>query len=133
MGRKRKFSKEHLDKLSKDRTKANQKVLNCKYCQRTISALNLAKHEKACIENPHWEGSQYRDICFFHHAAKCVCCREKNVVEVHHFDRNRENNLPENLIPLCPTHHAYIHNEKFKHLVEHKVLKYVEQFIKSRS
>lgn len=31
------------------------------------------------------------------------------ILEVHHKDGNRENNLIENLIPLCPTHHKELH------------------------
>ena len=34
---------------------------------------------------------------------------QNKVVEVHHLDKNHENNKIENLVPLCPTHHDYMH------------------------
>lgn len=54
--------------------------------------------------------SKYREICFLHHPKECVVCKENKIVSVHHFDENPENNSPENLIPLCPTHHTYWHS-----------------------
>lgn len=70
---------------------------------------------------------QYRTICFRWHAKQCVVCREKNIVTVHHFDENRENNDPTNLIPLCPTHHQYCHS-RFKKLIFLKIERYHKQF-----
>jgi hypothetical protein len=70
---------------------------------------------------------KYRTICFRYHEKKCVCCNEKNIVEVHHHDGNKKNNKPENLIPLCPTHHQYWHS-KFRYLIKSKVDKYIKIF-----
>ena len=72
--------------------------------------------------------SSYRTLCFRYHKKECVICKENLIVAVHHFDENHENNSIENLIPLCPTHHTYIHS-KHKHLVIDKVLAYRENFI----
>jgi hypothetical protein len=41
--------------------------------------------------------------------AACVVCGEPGA-EVHHIDRDRANNRPENLISLCRTHHRRAHN-----------------------
>jgi hypothetical protein len=71
--------------------------------------------------------TKYVVICFRYHEKKCVCCDEKNIVEVHHYDGNKNNNKPENLIPLCPTHHQYWHS-KFRHLIKVKVDEYVNSF-----
>lgn len=73
--------------------------------------------------------SSYRTVCFRHHKKKCICCGEDKIVEVHHYDYNHHNNDPVNLVPLCPTHHQYIHS-KHKYLIEDKVDKYVKQFKK---
>jgi hypothetical protein len=70
---------------------------------------------------------KYRIICFRHHEKKCVCCNEKNIVEVHHCDGNKNNNKPENLIPLCSTHHKYWHS-KFRYLIKTKIDKYIKKF-----
>ena len=73
---------------------------------------------------------KYVKICFRYHERKCVCCDEKNIVEVHHYDGNRNNNKPENLVPLCPTHHQYWHS-KFRHIIKSVVDEYVNKFSSS--
>jgi len=70
---------------------------------------------------------KYVTICFRYHEKKCVCCDEKNIVEVHHYDGNKENNKPENLIPLCPTHHKYWHS-RFRKTIKFKVDEYAKNF-----
>jgi len=71
---------------------------------------------------------KYIKICFRHHEKKCVICDESNIVTVHHFDGNHDNDSPENLIPVCPTHHSYVHS-KFKNLVQPKIEEYRNNFI----
>ena len=61
--------------------------------------------------HPNWNENSYRSTCFEYHEKKCVVCGEKNIVSVHHYDYNHNNNNPNNLIPLCPTHHQYIHSK----------------------
>lgn len=81
----------------------------------------------ACRTKPDDELKDYRIICFRHHEKKCVICGEENVTEVHHFDEEKSNNNKDNLIPLCPTHHKYMHN-RFKSLIEQKVNTYIANF-----
>jgi len=76
-----------------------------------------------------WKGNDYVLICFRHHEKKCIVCEEKLIVSVHHFDCNHENNSPDNLIPLCLTHHKYYHS-RYKHLVEEDINKYRDKWIK---
>ena len=71
---------------------------------------------------------KYRQICFANHQHKCVVCEENLMLDVHHLDGNKKNNKPENLIPLCATHHNYWHSN-YKNLIEEKVLQYVKQYI----
>ena len=73
--------------------------------------------------------AKYMKICFRYHERKCVYCGEKNIVEVHHYDGNKENNCPENLIPLCPTHHQYWHS-KFRNIIKLTVDEYIMKFLK---
>lgn len=74
----------------------------------------------------------YRTIAFQNHQKKCVICSEELIVEVHHLDENKENNSPENLIPMCPTHHQYWHSAH-RHLVEQQVLMYISGWQKNNS
>ena len=71
----------------------------------------------------------YRKICFDNHGNKCIICGEENIVQAHHIDTDRENNSPENLVPLCLNHHWYMHTE-FKVLIENQVLDYIKHYKK---
>lgn len=70
------------------------------------------------------EDGRYRDLCFRYHEKKCIICGEENVISVHHLNENHDDNRPENLVPLCPTHHQYCHS-RFYHLVEQKIQEYM--------
>ena len=71
----------------------------------------------------------YQRICFEYHPHKCCVCGEENIVAVHHYDSNHNNNEVSNLIPLCPTHHCYIHS-RYKNEIQDKVDEYRNKFIK---
>jgi len=70
----------------------------------------------------------YRTLCFKYHEKKCIICGEERIVEVHHYDGNHKNHVPENLIPLCPTHHQYMHS-RYKNLIIDKVELYRKKII----
>lgn len=70
---------------------------------------------------------KYREICFEHHEHKCVICDELKLLDVHHYDGNKFNNEPENLVPICATHHNYVHSE-YKDEVIGVVDEYVKKF-----
>ena len=72
----------------------------------------------------------YRSRCFKAHKKACIICGESNIVEVHHLDEDKHNVKPENLLPLCPTHHQYWHS-KHRTLIYNKVMHYVEEFLKT--
>lgn len=81
--------------------------------------------------NPNWKEDSvtprsYRSTCFLHHEKKCIVCGEEKIVAVHHMDENRKNNNPSNLVPLCPTHHQYIHSR-----YRDEVLPIVEEYMKN--
>ena len=48
----------------------------------------------------------YRQRAFRIWKRKCAICNWDVLVEIHHIDLNRNNNIKENLIPLCPNHHT---------------------------
>ena len=82
-------------------------------------------HFRSGVNHPNHKPHKYRTVCFHYHEKKCIICGEENIVEVHHYDHDKTNNDPGNLIPMCPTHHQYIHS-RFKHLLIDKVEKYVK-------
>lgn len=83
------------------------------------------------LDNPNWKGTDYRAVCFLHHEKKCVICGEEKIVGVHHYDYNNKNNDPGNLIPMCPTHHQYVHS-RYKDKVIDKVNEYRDNWIKEK-
>ena len=70
------------------------------------------------------KSDRYRDLCFRYHGKKCIICDESNILSVHHLNENHFDNRPENLIPLCPTHHQYWHSS-YKNLIETKIYEYI--------
>jgi hypothetical protein len=74
-----------------------------------------------------WNKNSYRSTCFLHHNKKCIICNEDKIVTVHHYNKNHKDNDPTNLVPLCPTHHHYLHS-KYSNLISDRVDEYVRNF-----
>lgn len=52
---------------------------------------------------------EYRAICFEEHGDECLLCPSSDRIVAHHVDGDRDNNAPENIIPLCWSCHRSIH------------------------
>jgi hypothetical protein len=91
---------------------------------------NLFKPHTKNYENLGDYCDGYRRICFLYHGKKCIICGEEILVNAHHIDENKKNDSPENLIPLCPTHHQFMHS-KYKGLLLERIKFYIEQFIRN--
>lgn len=93
------------------------------YCSRSC-ANSVGGNAKA--DKYHYdEVASYTAVCWRHHEKKCIVCDENKIVAVHHNDHNHENNDPINLIPLCPTHHQYVHS-RYRDEVQPIIDKYVK-------
>ena len=57
----------------------------------------------------HIEPELYREL-----TKRCLICGFDKIVELHHLDKNRNNNSENNLIGLCPNHHKMLHNLRYK-------------------
>ncbi len=130
----------HFTKNGSSGSKYKKAIKICPVCKNEFSTLKDSKDEKytcsyGCSntyfrsgpKNGNWKEEAYRTTCFHYHKKECVICKEKNIVEAHHLDEDSKNHSPENLIPLCPTHHQYWHS-RFKSLVENKVLEYIKMW-----
>lgn len=53
---------------------------------------------------------------------KCFVCPETNNLVTHHFDKNRNNNKPENLYRLCQIHHDHSGSENLDR-VNNRIIK----------
>lgn len=124
----------HFDLQNSNRKyKLTQKI--CPICNNIFTVKNGSPKEKttcslSCSNTYFRSGlnnkfQSYRKICFLIHKKECIICKENRVVEVHHLDKNRKNNDPMNLIPLCPTHHSLIHS-KYKHEIIDSINEYLQ-------
>lgn len=133
----------HFDKGLSKRIKYPKINKECPSCGNIFETREGAADEKTTCSNgcantffrsgvnsPNWKHDAYRSTCFHYHKKECVICGEKNLVDVHHFDENHQNNSIENLIPLCPTHHQYCHS-RYKELIIEEIIAYRNNFIKT--
>ena len=75
--------------------------------------------------------TRYTTICWKEHKKECIVCGENKIVAVHHYNENHEDNRIENLVPLCPTHHQYMHSryaEEIRHIVDNYVNTFILRF-----
>ena len=115
-------------------------IVSCKNCGSPIKNYKSSKgtcsrscantHFKSGENNGNWKGTQYQTLCFSQHKKECIICGEDKIVAVHHLNEDHNDNRIENLVPLCPTHHQYMHS-RYKSEIQHKVDEYVKQFILS--
>jgi len=78
-----------------------------------IKAHNYKKWHNISLEN-------YREI-----TEKCLVCGFDKIVELHHLDKDHNNNSSNNLIGLCPNHHKMLHTDEYcteiKEMMENKL------------
>lgn len=125
------FNKYHLKKVCPvcgkefytDTTFKGRKKICCSYgCSNTYFRSGESN-------GMYYKATKYSTICFKYHQHKCCVCGEEKIVAVHHYDGNHNNNEISNLVPLCPTHHCYIHSN-YKDEIIDKVDEYRNNFIK---
>ena len=100
----------------------------CPVCEEPIKDIDSVTCSKSCsnrifksgIENPAFSGNIYQTTCYYYNKKCCIVCGESNVLDVHHLDNNHNNNKFDNLVPLCPTHHRYMHSN-FKDLISSEI------------
>lgn len=102
------------------KTMHSKKGVTCSYsCSNT--------HFRSGKDNPNWKEDRYNTTCWLHHGKKCLVCGEEKIVAVHHVNENHDDNRPENLVPLCPTHHQYVHS-RYRDEVQPIIDAYVKSF-----
>lgn len=119
----------HQDACSKNI--ANQKP--CPVCDKMFYGNNVTcsyscsnKYFRTGENNGNWKGFNYRKIAELNHDFRCVVCSEDKIISIHHYDENHSNNEPNNLVPLCPTHHQYMHS-RYKYLIDDIVKDYISR------
>lgn len=94
-------------KSRKDKSKSNL-FYCCKSC--AISKNNQLRQGE---NHPNYQNGRaiYRKIALDYYGTKCEICKYsiEECLEIHHIDRDRNNNSLENLVVLCPTHHTEVH------------------------
>ena len=114
--------------------KTCQGMKTCPICSKTfISGATTCsyscsnKYFRMGENNGNWKHDTYQSTCFLHHGKKCLVCGEEKIVAAHHVNHNHNDNRIENLVPLCPTHHQYVHS-KYVDEVKPIIDNYIEKF-----
>ncbi len=108
------------------------KLITCKRCGRERPHHSRGYCKSCCNVLFNYEGIKKYNYRKWHNVdletyrkvtKECVVCGFDKVVDLHHLDRNKQNNSQTNLIGLCPNHHRMIHmfdhqRELFKDLTE---------------
>lgn len=83
------------------------------FCSRHCAIIFNNKVYKSGYKHPNYKGgnASYRSLAFKLKKPACSICgySNKKILQVHHIDWDRNNNLIENLEILCPTHHSEKH------------------------
>ena len=69
----------------------------------------------------------YRDVAFRLYPHQCAICgwdEDKDILEVHHIDEDRNHNEKENLIILCPICHRKLTSHKYKLINREQIVLY---------
>lgn len=78
-------------------------------------------------KHPYWKGGRspqfYREFAFKHLGKSCMLCNSGRNLTIHHKDKNRNNNLLENLTVVCRSCHQKIHNVVVNFKESYKTLK----------
>ena len=103
---------------------ANSKTGNV-YCSRSCATAMNNKLFKTKINNPQYDGKDYRKRAFEIYPHACMVCgydEDPRILEVHHIDENRDNNNDKNLSILCPNCHRKITLHYYKLTKNFKLL-----------
>jgi ribosomal protein L37E len=100
------------------------KISTCKRCKRKMpihaknlcaSCYNYIFHSDKVREYNKRKKTKIDLKTYKNLTEKCVLCGFDKIVDIHHLDKNNQNNSKENLIGLCPNHHRMINNYKFRY------------------
>ncbi len=100
----------------RQKSKLRNSKHNVYFCSRICKDIGQS-YIKSIQPNHYGTGeSSYRDKALNNLANKCSCCGFNNfyALEVHHIDKNRNNNSLSNLAVLCANCHTLVHKEKIK-------------------
>ena len=86
------------------------------FCSKSCACSYNNSHFRIGENNPNWINgsfikSKYAKIAYrTYYPECCICgCDDKDMLDVHHIDFNRDNSDVNNLIILCANHHAKVH------------------------
>ena len=97
------------------RQKPNQAMGYCAGCYNYVFHLERTKAGQ-CKKLHNIEYNLYKKI-----TEKCLICGFDKVVDLHHLDKDHKNNSENNMVGLCPNHHAMLHNLKYKDEIKKQI------------
>lgn len=96
------------------------KQIRCRICGKRISSISTSKTCSSCCRTgskaPKWNGGSSLQYALKNHKKRnCNRCNSKSSLDLHHIDRNRSNNKPNNLETLCRSCHKLEHKDEVEH------------------
>jgi len=131
-----KLSSRFIPNQYNEKNESKWKIYKCKQCEKSFEALKSRKPKFCSVKckgewqkenlkgknNPNWKPTNLKNpYTHIHHQIrkqlvkerkKCENCESKIHLQVHHKDRDRRNNTPNNLLLLCKICHANLHKEE---------------------
>jgi hypothetical protein len=121
---------------------------SCEYTDDYLQTMKEMGKRQMDKDNPNWRGGssfekypkefrerrlyiieKYNNSDYFSGIHKNIC--SKNVgLSVHHIDYDKQNNIENNLIPLCKKNHLLIHKKYKYRFVWSKLIKYAQYYDK---
>lgn len=112
-------------------------IKTCLYCGSKFEAIGSRRSTQTTCShkcaNTYYKPNKKEETTRYSYAlaarqagmTSCAICEETNLVDIHHIDHDRNNNNLDNLVPLCPTHHMYLHRGKAD-LIMDKLIEYLD-------
>ncbi len=90
----------------------------CKNCYNKLNYYHLTKAYNIRKWHNGLDFELYKKI-----TKECMICKFDIIVELHHIDKNHNNNKLDNLTGLCPNHHKMAHMDKYKEFIASEIKK----------
>lgn len=122
--------------------KISNSLIGFKHSEETKSKIKCSRFELIKEKAPNWKGGVYKYTTGWvklrpeikeRDNNKCIYCKTKRNLHVHHINENKKDIRPMNLVTLCGSCHSYLHPKGFVkpnklkiHKIKQKIKKHMQ-------
>lgn len=105
-------------------------IITCKVCEKEKPHHALGLCSNCYLKTQKYDQVKKYNRRIYHNISlelwkeltlKCAVCGFDKIVDLHHLDKNKQNNSKENFIGLCPNHHRMIHDMRFSDEIRNQI------------